>query len=311
MRIYLLLLAVCGISSAQTIEGFVEDSLTRQPISGAHVAFGGATVNDRYMTFSDRTGHFIRALPPAAGYTVVVSRNGYLTPEQALTVAPAENSAPLRIQLTPQALIAGKLVDDDGFPVEGARVEALRSELVEGRPQLKRAAPPVVSDDLGEFRLAGLPEGHYLIRATPSPRATWDRRYVTQYYPGSLEPLAADAIQISTGQKRTGIAFPFHKFEGVTIAGHVELPRGTKIPRAILPIFLLSTDGTGFVAGSTFWKTDQLTFVFRHVPAGNYIVKTSTGPVAVSLNAEQELDVAGADVSDVVVPLRASDPLNK
>ena len=313
MRRYLLLLAICGACSAQSVEGIVEDSLTGQPIAGAHIAFGGATINDRYMSFSDRAGHFERVLPEAA-YQVLVSRAGYLPPKS-LFVTPGQNSVNLRFQLTPQAVISGKLEDEDGFPVEGARVEAVPYDMVNGQPKLRKFAATDMSNDLGEFRLAILSAGSYYIYVTPSGYRKWDPRYARQYYPGLLDPLVGNAIQVAAGQEHSGLSFTLKKFEGVTVTGHVVVPPGLTNDTLPNMLRLEAADGSYYSAGSTRWRQDDPTFTFRHVQPGTYTLSGSSASTAQQPSGagivHEEVEVTGTDVTGVVATVRAADAPGK
>ncbi len=316
MKRYLLLAACSGICAAQSIDGFIVDSVTGQPVIGAHVAFGGATVNDHYMSFSDKGGHFQRMFPQAVSYDVVVSRAGYLTPERPLQIAPGQNSSNLQIQLTHQAAISGKLEDEDGFPMERARVEALPYDIANGQRKLRPAMARGTSNDLGEYRIAGLPAGSYYIRATPSDIRKWDKRYGPQYYPaGSTDALEGSAIQVAAGQEQSGVAFTMKKHEGVSVAGRIVLPTGTEVTPAMRSLFLQSTDGTGFTAGSIVWQPDQPSFIFRHVPPGTYAVTASSvgarTPKPGDLILRQEVQVGGTDLTDVVAAFHAADASGK
>jgi hypothetical protein len=309
MRPYLLLLAFCGVCSAQAIEGFVEDSTTGLPVVGARIAFGGPTVSDRYMSFSDRAGHFLRVFPQAVPYNVVVSHAGYLTPAQPLTVTPGQDSSHLRIALTPQAVISGKLEDEDGFPVEGTRVEALCYEVVDGQRKLRLAGTAATSNDLGEYRIAGLTAGSYYLRAIP-PNGNWDNRYVTEYYPGLLEPLDGNSIAVAVGQQLSGVVFPLKKYEGATVSGRVVLAPGTRSMPYMQVVFLRAVDGTGFSGRSVTWKDEDPAFAIRHVPPGTYFVEASSSgtPWAEPGEwiAQQQVQVSGTDVSNVVLAFHAA-----
>ena len=314
MRRYFLLAAFCGACYAQAVEGFVEDSLTGMPIAGAHVAFGTAP-DDRYVLITDRAGHFWRVFAQPNCYDVVVIRPGYLPLDQPLSVTPGENSSDLHIRLVPQAVISGKLVDEDGFPVREASVQALSREPAKdgkaGRP-----AASATSNDRGEFRIAGLRAGGYYIRVTPSQARRWDRRYVPEYYPaGSLAPGEGSAIEVAAGQEAGNIAFAMRKYEGVTVTGHVVLPPGANVTQAMFPIYLGATDGSGFAAGSAFWQADTRSFTFRHVPPGTYTIHASSSgarrPSPGDLVLQQEVQVADADVTDLVATFHVADATGK
>jgi hypothetical protein len=315
MRRYFLLLAICGACSAQSIDGTVEDSLTGQPLAGAHVVFAGAAATDRHASISDRAGHFQHVFDKATAYQIVVRRSGYLVAEQPLSVTPGQSSSDLRIQLTPWAVISGKLEDEDGFPVEEVSLRALPYDVVNGQPKLRKAAAWATSNDLGEFRLTGLPAGSYYIQATPSSNRRWDRRYVRQYYPGSLEPVEATAVQLAAGEERSGVTFTVKKHEGVTVTGRVVLPAGVKTAPSMHWIWLQSADEPSNALDSTSWQQDDPTFTFRHVPPGTYNVfwssagfgKLNPGDVLL----RQEVQVGNADVTDVVATFHVVDASGK
>ena len=314
MKPYLLLLAFGAGCSAQAIEGFVEDSTTGLPVAGARIAFGGPTVSDHSMTFSDRAGHFFRVFPQAVRYDLVVSHAGYLTPAQPVSVTPGQDSSHLRIALTPQAAISGKLADEDGFPVEGTRVEALRYEVVDGQRKLRLAGTAVTTNDLGEYRIAGLPAGSYYLRATPL-NGNWDYRYVPEYYPGLLEPLEGNSVEVAVGQERSGVVFPLKKYEGVTVAGRIVLAPGTKSTPPMRVVYLRAADGSGFSARSVAWKVEDSSFAIRHVPPGTYFVEASSSgtPWAEPGEwiAQQQVQVGGTDVGDVVLTFHAAHAAGK
>ncbi len=304
MRPLLLLVALSTALSAQTVEGFIFDAVTGAPLGGAYIAFGGATVNERFSAISDRTGHFIFRLPQAGSYSLAVTRAGYLSPDQPASVTPGKDSSNLRIELTPQAVISGRLEDDDGFPVEGARVEALRYDEVNGERKLRPVGPGGTSSDLGEYRLAGLPAGSYYVRVTPSASRNWDRRYMPEYYPGSLESSGGNTIEVAVGQKRSGVDFQITKHEGVTVAGRVIVPAGTEITPRMRVIVVQSTDGSGYSAGQGLWDPETGRFAIRHIPPGTYVLKASSSGARASIGdlaAQQKVQVASSDVSDVVL----------
>ena len=77
----------------------------------------------------------------------------------------------IELRITRASAIAGKVVDEQGEPVEGALVAALRYRNTGGGPQLSasRSAP---TDDLGNYRLFGLEPGRYYLRVTRSTTVT-------------------------------------------------------------------------------------------------------------------------------------------
>ena len=291
---FLLLLASSAALSAQTIEiqGDVVDSTTGAPVAGAYVV-GRWTGPNPTVAISDSAGHF--RFPDQAPWWggIQVYRAGYVT-------APGMRPGP--ISIVPEAVIFGKILDEDGFPGEGVMVEALRFRVYGGQRRLEKAGSFAQANDLGEYRIAGMPAGRYYLRAVPR-QGGWDRRYVPEFYPDTLDLQEASVIKIKAGEER-GVNIQLTRHEGVGVAGHVLMPAGvvasTGAPLSVslnTPEFFSTAFGVVSHDGS---------FFFPHVPPGRYIVRVSSGmpPRAGDLFAEQPLQVAGSDVRGIVLSPR-------
>jgi hypothetical protein len=129
-------------------------------------------------------------------------------------------------------VITGKIVDSDGDPLQSVSVVATAStgNATRGNAgHLGNAA----TNDLGEYRIADLPPGKYIVQATPpenqaalpSPnqKDTAKERlvYVTTYFPGTLDERQAVPVEMPAGGTATA------NF-GVQ-AGHVYRVSGTVI----------------------------------------------------------------------------------
>src|ERR1017187_463562 len=223
MKFAMLVLLTAGALTAQTVEGYVFDALTHAPVTGALVSVNSGGLPAVFRT--DAGGHFSVPVPSNGSFAhVQIARAGYLSAHRAVRGKPGEAVSGLRIDLVPTAVIAGRLTDEDGFPVEGAQVSALRYQMVNGERKLQPASSsPAQSDDLGEFRIFSLPAGRYCIRASAGDLANWDRRYVPEYVPGVLEPTDDSWIEVKAGEERGGVNLRFTRHEGVTVEGRVAM----------------------------------------------------------------------------------------
>jgi hypothetical protein len=167
------------------ISGVVRDGTTRQPVPGAVVELRapstGAPLARITRQVTDDRGRFVfRELAAGEGYSLRASRPGYVTGDfgQSVTFGPAgritldegEWFPSADISLWKPAAINGRVIDERNEPVVGAYVRALARVLIAGEPQLL-AGPVTRTDDRGEYRLAGLAAGTYVI-FVPSPSAT-------------------------------------------------------------------------------------------------------------------------------------------
>lgn len=177
--------------------------------------------NSSRTVSTDDSGAFrIEGLPPGA-YTLSARRNGYVPTEYGrgpgqrsaeIRVSGGANTPGVRLQMTPHAVITGRVVDEDGDPVQGANVQVLRERFVNGRRQhipLNAGG----TNDLGEFRVSGLMPGRYVLQVSyhhPSSPDGPERReadsvhdltYTPLYYPGVLDISQATPVQTASGQE--------------------------------------------------------------------------------------------------------------
>jgi len=308
MRPYVLLLVFSAAAAAQVTEGDVVNAKTGAPVAGAYVS-AGAAMGGEPVTKTDVAGHFRLPGTSAAYAPLQVVHAGFLRSDRPIRNKTGQAASTVRIELTPAAVISGKILDEDGLPVE-ATVWAVRSRTVDGERKFEPVAT-AQSDDLGQYRLANLKAGRYWVHTGSGGAGFWDRRYVARYYPGTLRPDDSGQIEVEAGQERDGVDIRLTKYEGVTVSGHVEMPATIAATRRLLPIYL-EPDPSNL---ETFYSPQRPdgSFVIRHVPPGDYILRADFGngaPKAGDLLAEQRLRVGDADERDIVLKpheLRAAD----
>jgi protocatechuate 3,4-dioxygenase beta subunit len=144
-----------------------------QPLKGARVSASGSAIGRSVTT--DATGAFVFDKLPEGRYTVSASRPRYLSgtygqkrPNRAGTpvqIADGEERKNLTITLFSAGVITGAVLAEDGEPVQGAQVRALRYSMTSGIRRLQ-TSNSVSTDDRGAFRLFGLTPGEYIVAAT-------------------------------------------------------------------------------------------------------------------------------------------------
>ena len=302
MKPYLCLLVFTLSLAAQiTVEGDVVDSTTGAPIAGAQVAFNTADAAKPIAT-TDLAGHFRLTGSLPSGETLLVRHLGFIMSGPQVHYELGANYVKVRLELVPEAVISGKLEDEDGFSVAGAAVCAVRYSLVKGQP-IPQREQLAISDGLGEYRIAGLPPGRYYIRAAARD-SNWDSRYSPEFYPGTPDPRESDLVVVHTGQQRGDVNFHLTKSEGVSLAGRVLTPAGAHAPRQV------TLQRQDFVDLTTFTYTPvepDGSFLFRHVHPGSYTLRylaASNSPKAGELWAEQAIQVGSSDVRGVTLALQ-------
>lgn len=212
-----------------------------EPLRKAEVVLragrGGGTTMVRT---TDANGSFVFEGVPPGNYTLSAQRTGYVRSEYGakpgvrgagptIPVGAGQQVTGITVKLLPQAVIAGKVVDEEGDPVMHVAVQVLKERWINGRRQLV----PMNADstnDLGEYRIAELAPGRYYLLANTrsgweaqarAPSPAGDLTYPATYYPGVQEASQATPIEVAAGQQALGIDFRLRKLPAFRIRGKV------------------------------------------------------------------------------------------
>lgn len=200
------------VINASTSEGLRKATVTVEAVaSGPRPGLPGA----RFVTTTDAGGAFTVNDVPPGRYSISAERTGFVRwwSEQrpgsraTVTVAPGQDLAGVTLKLIPQGVITGRVMDEEGDPVQGAMVQVLKVRYAQGRKQLLPMGPAGNSNDIGEFRIAGVPPGRVLLSVlvgVPSmnrvtTRRMPDRGFAPLYFPGVTDPSQAAPISIAAG----------------------------------------------------------------------------------------------------------------
>jgi hypothetical protein len=131
-------------------------------------------------TFTDDRGRFVFTKVAAGTYYLNAIKGGYADGHYGPTLSGNGGSMIVlvagewfdaaNIILAKLSAISGRIVDEHGEPVVGAFVRVLASLNVGGASHLV-GGPVATTDDLGEYRIAGLPPGRYFV-SVPSIAAS-------------------------------------------------------------------------------------------------------------------------------------------
>jgi Carboxypeptidase regulatory-like domain len=179
------------------------------------LAGGSAQNQEPYQTTTDEMGQFKIEGVAAGAYAVVLERPGFAADPKAIRdrtvkVIAGEDTKDLILYMRLAGVISGKIVDTDGDPLRSVDVMATAAPPEKTRRNggiMQRGA----TNDLGEYRIADLTPGKYIVQATPpqnegplpnpndkgSPKERMV--YVTTYFPGTLDERQAAVVEVSAG----------------------------------------------------------------------------------------------------------------
>jgi protocatechuate 3,4-dioxygenase beta subunit len=322
-------------SAKGSIEGQVVDAKTNAPIKRAAVTLQGHRMRGMrpgqpppetvsFTAESDASGNFAFRDLEAGNYFFRGQRQGYVEmpyqgyPAVSVVLGRGHDLKGVTLKLTPQAVITGKVLDENGEAVQGAQVAILRRDESRRSGSAWNYAGSGQTSDLGEYRVAGIAPGSYVVRATwrdntgtqyypdrPLPAAP-DLTYVATHYPSALDVNAATAVTVEMGAEVRGIDIRLRKAQTVRIRGRLEgMPvSGGGYGRMMPSINLVSRDATRFERfGSmtpTTWSSDS-TFEIRGALPGAYLLIAQMGEPNQAMAAVQPIEVADKHIDGVVL----------
>jgi hypothetical protein len=226
-------------------------------------------------------------------------------------------SEQLRVLLTAAGIISGKVVDAKGRPLRGVSIIPARALFDSGHRTLVKVNTVDIfrTDDLGEFRVYGLPPGEYYLLAERELRDPNDvNQNIYQpalYYPGTTDLSAAAVVRVREGQE-TQADIVLRTVEGRTISGVVvsSVPKSSnKVWMYLNPV----TPGIRIVSElhsnvvipaweSTDTPSTQFHFEIRGVPPGTYDLLTDNISEP-RVSGKNRIEVGNTDPGGVVVAL--------
>lgn len=258
---------------------------------------------------------------PAARYRINVSRGGYLALEYGQR-RPGEQGRPVQLAdgqqlqkidfaLPRMSAILGRVTDENGEPIEGVSVYAMRSIFYDGRRRLVPVSSlSVATDDEGEFRILRLPPGSYQVIATT--KETWTvvqngvesvLGYVPTYFPGVAAPADARRVTVGVGEQARAIDFSLIPGRAAKVSGIATDSQGRPFTRVSLSEEVRGLGGASFRGGPNVTVGADGSFTALNVPPGEYTLSASrSGPTESQPEvALMYITVEGQDIENILL----------
>jgi protocatechuate 3,4-dioxygenase beta subunit len=297
-----LLLFSAAATAQVTVEGDVVRKSTGEPLSGVRVS---APCGQASWTATDVAGHFrCTSTPDFKGKTMAVwfDGPGLLPRKQLVTLDPQGTLLHIRMTMTPQAVIAGKVVDEAGWPIRS--IVTVAQYVTDNGNRRLEPVRRVATDDLGAYRIGKLPPGRYYIRVRPSSVAPWSD-YLPAWYPSAALIADARAIDLREGQEASGMDISLARGGGVSVRGRVTLPDGYEPARGYLTMSWEEL-GSTTIPGTPVPLGPDGAFTVRHVAPGRYTLLATTSnfwdeSTPQSYSARRTIEVSGDDMDGIVL----------
>jgi protocatechuate 3,4-dioxygenase beta subunit len=256
---------------------------------------------------------------PASRFTITATKAGFVTINYGQT-RPFEAGKPIELAegqaidkadftIPRGSAISGRIVDEFGEPVADAQVNAMRSSWVNGRRRLQSTGRTAQTNDLGQYRIFGLPPGEYYVSATlraggetlmldgaamsatfvsattvvgggggpAGPSASEPRSgYAPTYYPGTANGYEAQKISLAVAQDMSTADFALLPVRLARVSGTVIGSDGRPLEGAIISTTARNSAEAGAMmfpmAGSS--RTDKNgQFTLNNVAPGEYTLQ--------------------------------------
>jgi len=315
--------------SQAKLQGQVINQVTGEPVRKANLGLkpesGGATLK----AATDNEGKFsIENIDPGR-YTLGADRQGFVTqnygarrpsgPGTTLELKTSQVLKDLSFKLTPQGVIAGRVIDDDVEPVSGVSVQVLQYKYLLGKKRLIPAVNTLVlTNDLGEFRAPNLSPGRYYVATSPqkiadiqsgTERAAAAKGEtegpIPTYYPNATDPSTASPVDVGPGAEVRGIDVRLRKARVFRVTGKVmNAATGMPMNPAMLMVFRKQAGGMSTIPVSMYMvQGDKGAFELRNIPPGSYsMLAMSTNPQDMMMMM-QSVDVTEQDIEGMVISL--------
>ena len=273
---------------------------------------------------TDDQGRFSFSGLDAGKYRLAAERQGFLRQSYGerkysgggtpVLVADGQEVKGLLFRLNPQGVITGKVLDEDGEPLANVQVRAMRYLYANGKRQWMQVQN-ANSSDIGEYRLADLQPGRYLVSTNPrnvgrnmvmqSNEAlpqTPDLTYATTYYPSASDSTAAIPVDVGAGGEIHGIDIRLVKTRAWRVRGKVSGPGGER-GRGAIQVVLIPAEGPVNNPLMSMARPPDGQFEIRSVPAGSYTLRASSQAGGQVYAAETPVQVTGNHVDGITLVL--------
>jgi hypothetical protein len=308
-------------SGTAVIRGRVYAADTGLPVRKAQVRIASPDARENRLVTTDVDGRYEARELAAGRYTLTASKASYITlsfgqrrPFEAgrpIEVADKQTIDKVDFALPRGGVVTGRVLDEFGDPASDVQVTVMRYQYVQGQRRLVPAGRGSMTNDIGEFRIYGLPPSQYYVAATfrpfgPIAGESDDRTgYAPTYFPGTTNLAEAQRVAIDVGQIAADLTLTLVPTRTARVSGTAIDASGKPLGGAMIMVSQRGGVGIGpgamvFSAGNQI-KADGSFTVIGLAP-GEYTLQARRPGQPFDGNGETataSVTVSGADISDI------------
>lgn len=285
-------------------------------------SYSESTDNEGKFVFEDvAPGRYMLSAEKAGFVTTRYGARSNTSPGTQLNLTAGMEMKGLAVKMTPQGVIAGKVLDQDGDPIATAQVQVMRYAYARGRKQLQ---PSVIgtTNDLGEYRISNLAPGRYYLSATDRRAAVFLQQErsgragagqegnITTYYPNGTDASSSAPVDVAAGGEMRGMDIRMLRAKVYSVRGKAVSASG--VPAQALVSFTRKGDGANLSLAFNGGMLNQLrpdgAFEFRNIVPGTYLLQVMqalslNGSPPANVTGRVEVTVSDANIEGLVLPL--------
>jgi hypothetical protein len=275
---------------------------TGTPVRRAQVRISGPDIGTK-TALTDAQGRYEFRDLPAGRFNVSVSKSGFVTmnygqsrpfePGRPIELAEAQKMDKADVALPRGSVLAGRIIDEFGEAVAEADVTAMRLQFTNGKRRLVPSGRNSTTNDLGQFRIYGLPPGEYYVSATlrnmnsmvmdilgggvgGPTGSNQSAGYAATYYPGTPTPAEAQRISLAVGQELPSVDIQLQPVKLARIAGTAVGSDGKPMTGAMVMLMPTMKDAMQFMPGGTSRTDKDGNFTLSGVTPGEYSLQVQS-----------------------------------
>lgn len=303
----------------------VEGSVTaeKQPVAGVKVWCQGSCSEQEVLT--DESGNYTLKGAATGRIRIGAGKEGYSDAGvRTVSVKAGDRVEQIDLAMHKEAVVSGHVLDPNGDGLEGTEVAIYENIYKEGEPSLTPRGT-ARTNDLGEYRIAGLGAGRYVLEASLKPLQIRKGSSTTanragkkkpdfgmvrkMYFPNADLGEAASPIDVQSGKLIEGVDIRFRNETTFCVRGK------SSGADSILAVREVS-EGGGVPIGGGPAKADEA-FELCGLPKGQYtlMVRTLGGAEVAGIKkyvafSRNEFTIADRDVDMGTLPIIPPSPVS-
>jgi hypothetical protein len=289
-------------TGTSAVRGRIVAGDTGTPVRRAQVRISGPDIGNK-TALTDNQGRYEFRDLPAGRFNLNVSKSGYVTmqygqnrpfePGKPIDLVDAQVMEKLDVALPRGGVLAGRVVDETGEAVADADVTAMRMQFQNGKRRLVPAGRNAQTNDLGQFRIYGLPPGEYyvsasfrsmfplmdMVNAATGGGPTGSNQtsgYASTYFPSTPNPGEAQRVSLAVGQELPSVDIQLQPARLAKITGMALGSDGKPMSGAMVMLMPSMKDAMMFMPGGTSRTDKDGNFTLNSVTPGDYSLQVQS-----------------------------------